>query len=234
MTHATSEARRWRVDLHSHSLWSRDCLTTFDAILRMCDRRGIDRIAITDHNTADGALKLKAIAPDRIIVGEEIMTPQGELLAYFVKESVPEGLSPEETIRRLRDQGAVISVSHPFDRLRKGAWQENDLERIIDQVDAIEIFNARCLFKEDNAKALAFARKHNLIGTVGSDAHTLAEYGRAVTLLRPFEDDSRDFLDALREANYVERLSGWHVHIGSKAAKWSKKLGLRSRQWEGG
>src|SRR5262249_49471924 len=106
--------KTWNVDLHSHTLWSKDCLTEFDTILRLCDQREIDRIAITDHNTAEGALRLQKIAPHRVIVGEEVMTTKGEILAYFVRESIPAGLTPEETIRRLRDQGAVISVSHPF------------------------------------------------------------------------------------------------------------------------
>lgn len=221
------------VDLHSHTLWSKDCLTRFEHILRLCDQRGIDRIAITDHNTAEGALALHQLAPERIIVGEEIMTPQGEILAYFVRETVPPGLSPMETIRRLRDQGAAISVSHPFDRLRKGAWEEADLLKIIEHVDAIEIFNARCMFPQDNVKALAFAEKHGLLGTAGSDAHTGPEYGKAMTRLRPFSD-AEDFVDALREADYIKRLSPLHVHFGSKAAKWSKKLGLRPRLWPGG
>lgn len=225
--------QRINVDLHSHTLWSKDCLTSFERILRICDQRGIDRIAITDHNTAEGALALHKLAPERIIVGEEIMTTHGEILAYFVRETVPPGLSPMETIRRLRDQGAAISVSHPFDRLRKGAWEEADLLQIIEHVDAIEIFNARCMFPQDNGKALAFAQKHNLLGTAGSDAHTGPEYGKAMTRLRPF-DDAESFVDALRDAEFLKRLSPLHVHFGSKAAKWSKKLGLRPRLWEGG
>jgi predicted metal-dependent phosphoesterase TrpH len=227
-------ANRWRVDLHSHTLWSSDCLTEFETIVDLCAQRRIDRIAITDHNTADGALAMQKIAPELVIVGEEIMTTQGELLAYFVKETVPAGLSPEETIRRLRDQGAFISVSHPFDRLRKGAWEEAELIRIADQVDAIETFNARCMFPEDNVKALAFASQRSLPGTAGSDAHTRPEYGKGLTILRPFSDNAGDLLDALREAEYIEQLSSWFVHFGSKAAKWSKKLGLKPRVWPGG
>lgn len=223
----------WNVDLHSHTLWSRDCVVPFDRIINLCQRRGINRIAITDHNTAEGALALQKIAPELIIVGEEIMTPQGEILAYFVRESIPEGLSPEETIRRLRDQGAVISVSHPFDRLRKGAWKEADLLRIVDKVDAIEVFNARCIYPADNLKALAFAQAHNLLGTAGSDAHSAPEYGKAMTRLVPFHD-AASFLTALRTADYVRRLSPAYVHINSTTAKWSKKLGLRARLWEGG
>ncbi|MCC6804511.1 MAG: hypothetical protein IT319_16625, partial [Anaerolineae bacterium] len=205
----------------------------FDAIIRLCERRKIDRIAITDHNTAQGALAMQKVAPELVIVGEEIMTDRGEILGYFMQESIPAGLTPDETIRRLREQGAVISVSHPFDRLRKGAWHEADLLRIIDKVDAIEIFNARCMYADDNVKALQFAQKHALTGTVGSDAHSRIEYGRALAQMQPFEGAS-DFLMALRAAQHLNRYSSWFVHLNSKTAKWSKKLGLRPRQWEGG
>jgi predicted metal-dependent phosphoesterase TrpH len=220
----------WDVDLHSHTFWSKDSLTRFETILRLCDQRGIDRIAITDHNSTGGARALKALAPERVIIGEEIMTTQGEILAYYVQETIPAGLTPDETIRRLREQGAVISVSHPFDRLRKGAWREEDLLRIVEQVDAIEVFNARCLFPQDNARAAAFAAQHGLRGTAGSDGHTAPEYGRARTRLRPFADTPQDFLDALTSATYTQRLSDFYVHLGSTAAKWSRKLKLVPRQ----
>lgn len=223
----------WQVELHSHTLWSKDCVVSFDAIIRLCQQRGIDRIAITDHNTADGALAMQKLAPDLVIVGEEIMTDRGEILGYFMQESIPPGLTPDETIRRLREQGAVISVSHPFDRLRKGAWHEEDLLRIIDQVDAIEVFNARCMYADDNVKAMQFAQKHQLTGTVGSDAHSRIEYGRALAQMPPFEGAS-DFLLALRAAQHLNRYSSWFVHLNSKTAKWSKKLGIRARQWDGG
>lgn len=224
---------RWNVELHSHTLWSKDCIVSFETILRLCEQRGIDKIAITDHNTADGALALQKIAPERVIVGEEIMTTQGEILAFFVQESIPAGLTPEATIARLREQGAVISVSHPYDRLRKGAWEEADLRRIIDHVDAIEIFNARCIYREDNEKALAFARQHGLTGTVGSDAHSAVEYGRAYMRMTPFSD-AASFLESLRAAEHVDRYSSVFVHGSSTLAKWLKKLGLKPRLWAGG
>jgi hypothetical protein len=223
----------WKVDLHSHTLWSKDCLTRFETIIRLCRLRDVDRIAITDHNTAQGALAMQQLAPDLVIVGEEIMTTQGEILAYFVRESVPAGLTPLETIRRLRDQGAVISVSHPFDRLRKGAWHEHELLEFVDQIDAVEVFNARCLFAEDNAKALAFAQAHNLSGTAGSDAHSRPEYGQAMLRLPPFHD-ADSMRAALRAAQVAGGLSLPYVHGFSTAAKWAKKLGLRPRLWEGG
>lgn len=223
----------WRVELHSHTLWSKDCVVPFKRILMLMEQRGIDKIAITDHNTVEGALLLQAQAPERIIVGEEIMTTQGELLGYFMQESIPPMLSPQETIRRLREQGAAISVSHPFDRLRKGAWDEPDLLRIMDQVDAIEVFNARCLYPEDNARAVAFAQKHKLRGTIGSDAHSRPEYGRALTVLPPFAN-AQEFVAALDIADSVRRYSSLLVHAHSSTAKWSRKLGLRPRLWSGG
>jgi hypothetical protein len=224
---------RWRVELHSHTHWSKDCVTKPETILRLCEMRRIDKIAITDHNTAEGALELHMFAPERIIVGEEIMTTQGELLGYFMTETVPPGLTPEETIRRLRVQGAVISVSHPFDRLRKGAWEEEDLTRIINDVDAIEIFNARCVFPADNGKAVEYAKWRGILGTVGSDAHSNAEYGHAVELLKPFSNPA-EFLHALETADAERRYSSPFVHVSSKAAKWAKKLKLKPRLWAGG
>lgn len=223
----------WNVELHSHTHWSKDCIVRFEAIRALCQRRGIDRIAITDHNTADGALAMQRFAPDLVIVGEEIMTTEGEILGYFMKETVPPGLTPAETIRRLRDQRAVISVSHPFDRLRKGAWEESSLRRIIDQVDAIEVFNARCIYRDDNARAVTFAIETGMLGTVGSDAHSRPEYGRALQIMEPFSD-AETFLESLRARQSTQRYSGWLVHFNSKTAKWSKKLGIRSRLWDGG
>src|SRR3989304_1560198 len=93
-------------------------------VLERCRRRRVDRVAITDHNPIDGALEAHSLAPDRVVIGEEIMPDHGELLGYYLREQIPAGLSPQETIDRLRGQGAVISVSHPFDSVRKGSWAE--------------------------------------------------------------------------------------------------------------
>src|SRR5262245_59672223 len=127
------------LELHSHTYASGDCLMRPADIVKTCQRKAITKLAVTDHNTLRGALELQAIAPELVIIGEEIMTTQGELLGYFLKEKIPPKLSPAETITRLRAQGAAISVSHPFDRLRKGAWHESDLAAIIELVDAIEV-----------------------------------------------------------------------------------------------
>lgn len=223
----------WRVELHSHTIWSKDCLVKFETIRQICAQRTIDRIAITDHNTAEGALRMRELAPELIIVGEEIMTSRGELLGYFMSETVPPGLSPEETINRLRSQGAVISVSHPFDGMRKGAWEEADLLRILDQIDAIETFNARCIAPAYNQRAAEFARSHRLLATVGSDAHSEVEYGRALMEMTPF-DSANAFRASLQTARPLARYSSPLVHFSSTWAKQAKKLGFAERLWEGG
>lgn len=211
------------LELHSHTFASDDCLMQPRDIVRVCAERGIDRLAVTDHNTVRGARAVQAIAPELVIVSEEIMTTQGELLAYFVREEVPAGLSPAETVSRLRAQGAAISVSHPFDRLRKGAWREADLAAIVRLVDAIEVFNSRCLFPEDNARALAFAREHAKLGAVGSDAHTHMELGQA-TLTVQAAHDSASLLAGFAEGTPRTRLSSPVIHLASTFAKHWKRL----------
>jgi predicted metal-dependent phosphoesterase TrpH len=211
------------VELHSHTEASGDCLMRPADIIRTCRQKGIDHLAVTDHNTIAGALAVRALAPELVIIGEEVMTTQGELLAYFLQETVPPGLSPAEAIARLRAQGAAISVSHPFDRLRHGAWQTSDLAAIIPLVDAIEVFNARCIYPEDNARALAFAREHAKPGTVGSDAHSHRELGRAVLRMEAAATPA-ELLAGFANGHRVTRLSSPLIHVTSRAAKMWKRL----------
>lgn len=213
---------RWRVETHSHTHYSKDSLTTMSKMVKQCQRREIDRIFITDHNTAEGALRWAKAEPELFIPGEEIMTTQGEILALFVKETVPPFLSPVETINRLRDQGAFISVSHPFDRLRKGAWRRPDLDQIIELVDAIEICNARCFFDRENHEARDYAVEHNVLGTAGSDAHAPLEVGRVTLRMEPF-DGPETFAESLKTAEVEGKLSPWWVHGLSSTAKWQRK-----------
>ncbi|MEP7134191.1 MAG: PHP domain-containing protein [Chloroflexota bacterium] len=175
------------VEFHSHTNASHDSLTTPADLIAAARLKGLDRLVITDHNTIAGARAAQALDPELVIVGEEIMTTRGEILAAYVTEEIPAGLTPQEALRRLKDQGAFISVSHPFDRFRSGAWKEDDLLEILPQVDAIEVYNSRCLFSGFNRRARQFAERHNIAGTVGSDAHAAFEVGRSVLVLEQFE-----------------------------------------------
>ncbi len=212
-----------KLEFHCHTHASKDSLTRPADLIKAVRRKGLDRIVITDHNTIAGALEAQAIDPELVIVGEEIMTTKGEILAAYVMEEIPPFLSPQETIRRLKEQGAFISVSHPFDEMRAGGWQEDDLVEIIPFVDAIEVYNSRCMLPRFNRLAQEFAEKHNLAGTVGSDAHAAFEAGRSVLLLDQFTgpDEMRGVISA---AKFRVKWSPWWFHLTSRYASVSKKL----------
>jgi hypothetical protein len=178
---------------------------------------------VTDHNTIAGARAARALDPELVVVGEEIMTTRGEILAAFVSEEVPLGLSPQETIRRLKDQGAFISVSHPFDRWRAGGWREDDLLEILPQVDAIEVYNSRCINPRFNREARELAEGHFIAGTVGSDAHAAFELGRSLMLLEPFEG-ADGLRKVIREGIPEVRWSPPWFHITSRYASIYQKV----------
>jgi predicted metal-dependent phosphoesterase TrpH len=212
-----------RVEFHCHTVYSKDSLVQPREIVAAAREKGIDRLIITDHNDIRGALLAKELDPERVIVGEEILTTAGELLAFFVREALPAGLAPLEAITRLRQQGAFISVSHPLDAHR--GWERSALLSILPLVDALETFNARCLFSHYNYAAQTLAKQHNLPGTVGSDAHTLRELGRA-TLRLPAFDTAEDLRQALPLGKAQTRLSSPLIHLTSRYAVTLKKLGL--------
>jgi predicted metal-dependent phosphoesterase TrpH len=212
-----------RVEFHCHTIFSKDGLTTLKGLVDTCHRKGLDRVIVTDHNTIAGALAAHALDPELVIVGEEIMTNRGEILAAFVTEAIPRGLSPQETIRRLREQGAFISVSHPFDSWRSGAWKLEDLLEIAPLVDAIEVFNARCLSANENLQALEFARQHNLPGTAGSDAHATFELGAACLVTPPFTGPD-ELRSVVGQGKVQGRLSPFWVHFASSYARMRKKV----------
>ena len=213
----------YRVETHCHTIFSKDSLTHPADLLAACRKKGLDRVIITDHNTISGAVAANELDPDRVIIGEEIMTRAGELLAAFVLEEVPAGLTPHDTIQRLREQGAFISVSHPFDVTRSGHWKLPDLLEIAPLVDAIEVFNARCFSSRMDSQAQDFASQHGLPGTVGSDAHTAYELGTAFLEMPPFHD-AESFRQSLRHAGQqVHRSPAW-VRVSSRYAVLAKRV----------
>ena len=211
------------IDFHTHTSASKDSLTSPEQLVSSALRCGLDRVVVTDHNTIVGALAAHLLNPELVIVGEEIMTTRGEILAAYVTAEIPSGLTPRETIQRLRAQGAFISVSHPFDSWRNGAWELVDLLEIAPLVDAIEIFNARCMTPVANQQAADFASQHDLPGTAGSDAHAPFELGAARLLVPPF--DSPDALrQGIRQGKVQGRLSPFWVHFFSRYAHHHKKV----------
>ncbi len=218
-----------KVDLHMHTCASKDSALHPADLIKVAKRKKLDRVCITDHNTIEGALVAQKIDPEFVIVGEEILTDHGtEILAFFVREWVPPRLSPQETVDRLVAQGAVISISHPFDRHRNQAWTEALLETVLPQIDAIEGFNARTVHAVDNERARAFAAAHGLPTTAGSDAHTAREIGAAY-LEMPVFATAEEFRAGLPQAMVHGHLSPIWVHIFSVLNKWRGNLGLKPK-----
>ncbi len=210
------------IEFHCHTYASPDSLTSPLALIEAARRKGIDRLVVTDHNTIAGALEAHRLAPELVIIGEEILTSRGELLAAFVTEEIPPGLTPQETIERLRAQHAFISVSHPFDTMRKGGWALEDLLEIAPLIDAIEIFNSRCLSPKFNLLAQAFAQEHHLPGTVGSDAHTCWELGLSRMFVASFSG-ADELRQVIRQAHFEVKYASPLVHLASRYASLRNK-----------
>jgi predicted metal-dependent phosphoesterase TrpH len=200
-----------------------DCLTPLERIVQHCLDVGINCIAVADHNTIAGALKLKEIAPFKVIVAEEISTPAGEMMGLFLTEEVPPGLSPKEAIAKIRSQGGLVGIPHPFGR--SPFWNSNELRslEVLSQVDVIEAFNSRTPFSSSIAKAKKLALEHGKAASAGSDAHTLGEIGRAYVEMPEF-DGPDDFLNCLAQGRIFGDKSGPLVHFASMWAKIRKNI----------
>jgi len=212
-----------RAEFHIHTCHSHDSLVKITDLLDTCAKKGINRIAITDHNVITGAFEAATLDPEHVIIGEEIETTAGEILGYYMTALVPGGMSPMKTIEALKNQGALISVAHPFDDNRLAFWRSDTFAEVLQHVDALEVFNARCINPIFNQKALDCAEEHGLLKTVGSDAHSLYELGQANLLLSEF-DNADTLRIALQTGEFDGRLSGSWVHLISRYSNVVKKL----------
>lgn len=210
-----------KADLHIHTCYSPDSRTPLEKIIDQCLNKGINCIAVSDHNTIEGALKLKKMAPFTIIVAEEIMTSSGELMGMFLTREIPRGLSAEETIMIIKSQGGLVNIPHPF-----GRWPMYDSKKlispeIISQVDLIEAFNSRAPFSFSSSKALQLALKYSLPISAGSDAHTPGEIGKAYVEMPEFSN-APDFLLSLSQGRIIGHKSSPLIHFASTWAKLRK------------
>jgi predicted metal-dependent phosphoesterase TrpH len=201
-----------------------DCATSLDEIITSCQQLDIGCVAIADHGTIEGALQLIDIAPFKVIVAEEILTPDGEIMGLFLKETIPSGISTDEAVAAIRAQGGLVGIPHPFDSLRSSALDSQVLNEMVSrgQVDALEVLNSRTIMGRDLAMAKLFAEKHCLIKTAGSDAHSPSEIGHAYIEMPQFEGRD-DFLEAVARGNVYGGRSSPFVHFRSLANKLRKR-----------
>ena len=202
------EDRDWVVvDLHMHTDWSHDCSIPVTDLLDHAEEIGLGGIAITDHNSFGGALEAVGLAQGReliVIPGEEVKTDsQGEVIGLFLEEEIPRGMSFGDTIEAIREQGGLVYLPHPFDRLH-AIPDPSTLHRHLAEIDVFEVFNARLLRDSFNDEALRFARKYRLLQGAGSDAHVLQGVGTGALRMRRFEG-AEEFLLSLRTAEVLRR-----------------------------
>lgn len=212
-------------DLHSHTHFSRDGWISPERYVAQAVKRGIDVAAVSDHNNIVGATEVAKIAPFQVIISEEIKSSEGEIIGFFLREGIEKGMTPEETVRAIREQGGLVCVPHPFDRLRGSPLKTAALLRIIADVDIVEVFNARTTLRADNRRAQRFAQKYHKLQSAGSDAHWHPEIGTTWVTMPEF-DGPREFLDALRAGEIHGQIANPVVHLLSTLAKVRYRLGL--------
>jgi predicted metal-dependent phosphoesterase TrpH len=214
-----------KADFHIHSEYSFDSTNKLEAIIERCVKTGINCVAIADHGTAEGGLKLQKIAPFRVIAAEEVLTPAGEIMGMFLKETVPTRIPVDEAIKRIHDQGGLVCIPHPFDVIVRTGLGGKVMESVIDDIDIIEVFNARTPLPCLSTRAMAFARKYDKVRSAGSDSHTIDEIGRTYIEFPEF-NGADDFLAALRQGNIHRKMASPFVHFASTKAKKNKQSTL--------
>jgi glycosyltransferase involved in cell wall biosynthesis len=193
------------VDLHMHTDHSPDCATPVDTLLDTAKKVGLGAIAITDHNEISGALEARERANGiKVIVAEEVKTAdQGEVIGLFIEEKIPRGMTLQDTIAEIRRQGGLVYVPHPFDRMHAVPDYEHLLD-VVEDIDAIEVFNPRVAFSAFNEEAARFAAKYRIVAGAGSDSHVAQGLGSVKIRMRDF-DGPEEFLESLRDADIVRK-----------------------------
>jgi hypothetical protein len=220
------------VDLHMHTDHSSDCATPVEVLLATAKAEGLGAIAITDHNEISGAIEALGKAEGiKVIVGEEVKTAaQGEVIGLFLSERIPRGLTLEQTVAEIHRQGGLVYVPHPFDRMHTVPGYEH-LLTILEEIDAIEIFNPRVAIGSFNEEAARFAAKYRLVAAAGSDSHVAAGLG-SVRVRMPDFDGPQEFLESLRDAEihtkpssllYVQALKFLETKATPQAARRARR-----------
>ena len=176
-----------RLDMHMHTEASRDSRVRLADFAAAAREAQLGAVCITDHDTIEGALRLRDMDTGlQVVVGEEITTADGELIGLFLERPIAPHQTAERSIRLIHEQGGLAYVPHPFSRNRLRHLRRRVLEAVASQLDIVEVFNAREVASSSNLRALDFARRHDLPGGVGSDAHRRIEVGRAYVEVAPF------------------------------------------------
>jgi predicted metal-dependent phosphoesterase TrpH len=196
---------------------------SLEQIIARCLEVGINCLGIADHNTIAGAKKMKEIAPFSIIVGEEILTLDGEVIGFFLSQEIPSKLSIKETVAQIKAQDGLVCIPHPYDRLRMSVFRDQVFDDIMNDVDIIEAFNARSLSAGSSTRARQLAQKYGKPASAGSDAHTLPEIGNAYVEMPDF-NGKEEFLASLAKGKISGNKSNPTAHFVSTWNRLKKRL----------
>ena len=216
-----------RADLHVHTHFSPDSLVSPERLVARCLKVGINCLAVTDHNATEGAKAVREIAPFFVIVGEEVRTSEGEVTGLFLEETIPPDLPIGETARRIKDQGGLVSIPHPFDRFRGEVISRRGLDEVVQYADIVEVFNARNNLSADDRKALDFANEHGLLTSGVSDSHTTMELGRTYVEMPDFDGTPEGFKLALAQGTIVSKRTSPLIHVVTTLTKTLIKMRTR-------
>lgn len=214
-----------RCVIHCHTEYSPDSSWKIADVITQCQKNRIDVVAITDHDTIDGALALQASAPKnlQVIIGQEISTAEGDLIGLFLNTKIKAHQSIKDSILEIRRQNGIAILPHPFDRLRRHAVGAIVSEAVKNDIDLIETFNARCLFSADNQNAQQFSEQNHIPGIATADAHFASELNNAVCVLD--NCDSRDtFLQSVKHTKVEAQAAGLSVHLRTALVKIIKRI----------
>jgi predicted metal-dependent phosphoesterase TrpH len=208
------------VDLHCHSRGSFDCLSAPGDIVKAAASRGLTHLAITDHDRIDVALEARDLAPAglTVLIGEEVKTREGDLIAMFLERAISPGMSAAETIAAIREQGGLVGLPHPFDSFRGSILRDESMAHVVAAVDWVETHNARLIGK-GNDLALEFALERGLPGVAVSDAHSIMEVGVAYTAVEGDPSTPAGLLAALADLEVVPGRATMFIRLWTPIAK---------------
>ncbi|HET7829821.1 MAG TPA: PHP domain-containing protein [Candidatus Limnocylindrales bacterium] len=212
---------RFFIDLHCHTNASFDSLSDPASVVKAAATRGLTHLAITDHDRIEGALRARDAAPAglQVIVGEEVRTADGDLIALFLEQAVEPHRPARETIEAVRAQGGLVGIPHPFDKFRGSMLKDPRLEAMAQLVDWVETHNARVVGGSGNERAQEFAREMGLPGVAVSDAHSVLEVGVAYTALDSDPSTPEGLLAALTKVELVPGRASYIVRTLTPVAK---------------
>ena len=224
-------------DFHCHTRHSPDSRLTEDRFITLAVERGLTHVAVTDHNTIEGAVAVRDRSErvgvaDRltVILGQEVSSADGEIIGLFIESTIPRGLSAEETADAIHARGGLVSIPHPFDPFRRSHIRPEPLEQLAAsrRIDAMEVFNSRVTLPRHNQQAADFAAGHGIPGIACSDSHTALEVAMSFNAMPAFAS-AAELATVLPDNEWHGSRTTKLVHLGTRWAAADKWVGRQAR-----